>query len=263
MNRRNFLYSLSFIFGLLIPSCQQKALSNQSQSKQLQALEINEIAWETTVRLLGDFIAASGVIIAHQGQKYLVLTCAHVIETYGQQAPFEVLTFDGKNHQAQITFQSQISNLDLALIEFKSNSYYQVATLNNNPNLPRKSRAYVSGFPNLRYHNGDWETTFDLGNQYYRFNNGRIALILPRPMARGYRLGLTNDVVQGMSGGGVFNHDGELVGIVGRSKYGLGGANAYGFADGSLPSESQLERMKSLSWAIAISDLPSFALNIL
>ncbi|MCP2727067.1 serine protease [Limnofasciculus baicalensis] len=57
----------------------------------------------------------------------------------------------------------------------------------------------------------------------------------PKSMALGYRLGYTNEIVEGMSGGPIFNSKGLLVGINGRMKYGEPAFGIYGFEDGTQP----------------------------
>jgi hypothetical protein len=130
-----------------------------------------------------------------------------------------------------------------------------VANLAKQKQVFANSAVYAAGFPNLKYHGGHWHNTFNSGIEYYQFDEGEIAMALPKPMQAGYQLGVSNNVEQGMSGGPLFNSQSELVGIIGRSKYGVGGFSAYQFADGNYPSEEMLEKMQSVSWAIPIDKI--------
>ena len=159
------------------------------------------------------------------------------------------------SHAAQQDDQFKFDDLDLAIVTFKSELRYPVANLAKKKQPFASSPIYAAGFPNLKYHGGNWHNTFNSGIEYYQFDEGEIAMALPKPMQAGYQLGVSNNVEQGMSGGPLFNSQSELVGIIGRSKYGVGGKSAYQFADGSYPSEEMLEKMQSVSWAIPIGKI--------
>jgi serine protease Do len=212
------------------------------------------------VRLLLTNTGGSGVIIGKRGQTYTVLTCRHVvIDNKGALAPvLTLLTSDGKRYPVRLraahgpgSAQPEATALDLVLLEFDSSATYPVVRLGANPRPGQP--VFASGFPN---YNQSSESTYDQGNQAFQFTTGQFSLVLERPLEGGYRLGSSNDVELGMSGGPLFNQVGELIGVNGRAKYPVQGASAYTFADGSQPNPTLAAKLEALSWAIPMSSLP-------
>ncbi|MHC5729382.1 MAG: S1 family peptidase, partial [Nostoc sp.] len=68
----------------------------------------------------------------------------------------------------------------------------------------------------------------------------------------GYQIGYNSNIEQGMSGGAILNIKGRLIGINGRGAYPILNTG-YVYPDGSRPTESEIKRMRSLSWGIPIS----------
>lgn len=228
------------------------AKENLSPSEQNPAI-VSTIAHQLTVRLMGDYAAGSGVLIGHQGSVYQVLTCAHVI-ALDPRAVFQVLTPDGAVYSAVKSDRFNFGDLDLAVVEFTSERSYPVALIAPKANLSLMEPIYVAGFPNYQKKLEQLESTLNLGIQAYFLSSGVISLLLNQPLEQGYQIGLTNEVFPGMSGGPVLNQKGELLGIIGRTKYSFGGIDAYRFVDGSEPSPRLFEQMQSVSWAIPITD---------
>jgi serine protease Do len=236
------------------------SLPSHSPSPSLQRL-----ARGVTVRLLLANTAGSGVIIGRKGQTYRVLTCRHVVmDSKGVLAPgLSILTVDGKRYPVRLhaairstTGQANdpansANSLDLVVLEFDSPATYRVAP---HGKAPRPGQpVFASGFPNF---NQASESTYNQGNQAFQFTTGQFALTLERPLEGGYRLGTSNDVELGMSGGPLFNQVGELVGINGRAKYPVQGSSAYTFSDGSQPNPTLAAKLETLSWAIPITSVP-------
>ncbi|MGD1699036.1 S1 family peptidase [Dapis sp. BLCC M229] len=215
---------------------------------------VEEIAQPITVRLVGENIAGSGVIISQVGTEYFVLTCAHVIDS-NQGAKFVVLTSDGKEHTTQRDSRFNFRDIDLAVVKFSTNNQYPVAVVSENLIFSLGEEVYVTGFPNYQQKPVNLVPTIDLGIQSYNFTKGKIIHVLNLPLEKGYKIGMSNEIEVGMSGGPVLNQDGELVGIIGRTKYAFGGLDAYRFFDGSQPSEELVEELLVASWAIPIAKL--------
>ncbi|WP_009631660.1 S1 family peptidase [Synechocystis sp. PCC 7509] len=214
---------------------------------------VTEIARQVTVRIVTNPGVGAGVIIARHGQTYTVLTCDHVVAD-SKDDNYQVLTVDGNRHKALRRQSIKFGNVDLALVEFRSNLAYQVATIGDSKTLKVGETVYASGFPNWHWINKlTIENTRTWGFLAFRVTTGNVELLLNKSLPRGYRLGYTNDIENGMSGGPVLNSKGQVIGINGRLKYPFQGIESYIFADGSIPSQAFFEQMTALSWAIPIS----------
>jgi S1-C subfamily serine protease len=170
-----------------------------------------------------------------------------------QNSDYTVLTADGVTHPARRQLV-HLEGVDLALLQFDSPKPYRVAVLGNSRALTTGDRVYASGFPNYQFLNKSRvEETRNWGAKAFRLTAGEVALLSERSLPEGYSLGYTNEVEQGMSGGPVLNHKGELIGINGRLKYPLQGIDVFTFADGTKPSVELFHKMEALSWAIPIA----------
>ncbi|MGB7520585.1 MAG: tetratricopeptide repeat-containing serine protease family protein [Spirulinaceae cyanobacterium] len=181
-----------------------------AQAQALDSVAVGQRAKPVTVRLsirnqLGSAIG-SGVIIQKEGNTYSVLTARHVVED-----ALEGYLFTAKNPEDGYPFDPSstqiISGVDLAVIQFTSSRNYPVAEFGNSRQLIEGSTVFVSGFPDARY----------TGNKIsYRFVDGTINTINTNPLDdEGYAWQYSNPTLAGMSGGGVFDQQGELVGIHG------------------------------------------------
>ncbi len=226
----------------------------QSAARQSPAgATVAEIARQVTVRILADETTGSGAIVDRQGQIYTVVTNDHVANS--PENRYTVLTADGKKHPAWRLKAAQFGELDLALVQFHSSNAYQVAVVGDSRSLSVGEPVCAAGFPRWHYtKNGniitELQDTRDWGLRAYRLTAGKVGMQLARSLSRGYGLGYTNDIEQGMSGGPVLNQKGELIGINGKSKYPWGGISAFAFADGTLPEQALFQQMETLSWAI-------------
>ncbi|NET41721.1 serine protease [Okeania sp. SIO2B3] len=235
--------------GVNLPLIQAASVSTIKNNPTVEA-----ISRPVTVRLLGENIAGSGVIISRKGTEYFVLTCAHVLDS-NQENKLAVLTVDGKEYSAHKDTRFNFKDLDLAIVKFSTNNEYKVAVVNANFNLSLGEQVYVAGFPNYERKEVNLVTTVDLGIKPYNLTKGKVIHLLNLSLERGYKIGMSNEIEIGMSGGPVLNKNGELVGIIGRAKYAFGGFDAYRFSDGSQPSQELLDELLSASWAIPIAKL--------
>ena len=214
---------------------------------------IQETAKLVTVRILTSLGAGSGVIIAHQGQTYTVLTNAHVVQD-SQDARYTVLTADGRSHSAQLLRSPQFGDLDLAMVEFTSEQSYKVVQMGDSEALAVGDSVYAAGFPNWRLVNSNAiQNTRDWGIKAFEFTTGEVGMLSALSLLGGYQLGYTNNIESGMSGGPVLDQNGLLIGINGRLKYPVQGIRVFAFTDGTSPSEESFHQMEALSWAIPIS----------
>jgi hypothetical protein len=102
------------------------------------------------------------------------------------------------------------------------------------------------------YHWGTVQPTFDLGVRAFRLTWGNVSLVLNKSLAQGYRLGYTNRIESGMSGGPIFSDRGLLLGINGRLANRDPAFGVYVFEDGTAPSPDLLEQILQASWGIPI-----------
>lgn len=216
-------------------------------------VSVPAIAQQVTVRILTNEGAGSGAIVQRRGRTYTVLTCAHVVDGISDNR-YTILTADGNSHSARWLRSIEFGDTDLALVQFTSDRSYRVVVMGDSNALSVGDTVYASGFPNWISVNSRFPVdTHNWGLRAYRLTTGRVGMLSARSLERGYKLGYTNDVENGMSGGPVLDRNGRLIGINGRLKYALADIGAYTFADGTVPSEVLFRQMEALSWAIPIA----------
>ncbi|MFB2835582.1 S1 family peptidase [Floridanema evergladense] len=217
-----------------------------SANEEIQIVNVRRLAQLTTVRILSGNASGSGVIVKRQGQVYTLLTSWHVV-AFGSK--YTVITPDNRGY-SPIVPPKQLGNQDLGVIQFRSVANYAVAPVSQAPAMVGE-KVFAAGFP--MYQPGTINTTFDRGIQIFQFTSGEVSLLLPKSLYQGYRLGYTNDIAVGMSGGPIFNANGLLIGINGRVKNRDPDFGVYAFEDGSEPSPAMLQQMMNSSWGIPIS----------
>ncbi len=145
----------------------------------------------------------SGVIVQRQGEVYTVLTTAHAV---GGNVQYSVILPDENRYR--VTQVKPISGIDLAVLTFKSDRLYPVASLGRSQDLVEGSPVYVAGFP---------ASSAAISQPIYTFTQGVLTAHSSKPLKDGYAIVYGNNTLPGMSGGGVFNSAGQLVGIHGRA----------------------------------------------
>lgn len=243
----------SFSTEILAAKTLPEANPKVSQNLAVNNVSVPEVARQVTVRIFSNSSAGSGVIISRQGQVYTVLTCDHVLNEKDNNN-YTILTSDGRTYPAKKLLYSQFGDKDLAIVQFTSPQSYKIAEMGNSDNLAMGETVYAAGFPNWYWINPKAiESTRDWGMRAFRLTRGNVEMISARSLPRGYQLGYTNEVENGMSGGPVLDQNGRLIGINGRLKFPPQGIAVYRFADGTMPTSTAFQRMESLSWAIPIS----------
>ena len=210
------------------------------QSQPVFALERSEIAAkakEFTVQIEGQETTGTGTIIERDGNSYKILTCWHVVNAEGS---FEVTTVDGQTHK--ITEVKNLSDVDLAVIEFTSNTAYQVAELGNSQTITEGTSSYVVGYP---------DPIPGIPERAYMFLDANIVSKLSKG-EHGYQIVHSNPTMGGSSGGGIFDNDGRLIGINGRIT-----SNAEATAYYGLAIPLQIYLASSSSFAIPTNIKPS------
>ena len=210
------------------------------QSQPVLAIERSEIAAkakEFTVQIEGQETTGTGTIIERNGNSYRILTCWHVVNAEGS---FEVTTADGQTHK--ITEVKNLPDVDLAVIEFTSNTAYQIAELGDSQTITEGTSSYVVGYP---------DPIPGIPERAYMFLDANIVSKLSTG-EKGYQIVHSNPTTGGSSGGGIFDNNGLLIGINGRTTSDAEGRAYYGLA---IPLQIYLA--SSSSFAIPTNIKPS------
>jgi serine protease DegQ len=236
---------LSILLPVLAPLSSKviiEQLSSQGSTKQLQHL-----AQSITVKVVAGGFLGSGILIKEQGSVYTVVTNAHVL--ISGDPPYRIQTPDGRVYKAKLLNQAQtldansLKSKDLAILQFYSPSTrYAVASLGSASSLSVGNQVFAAGFP------FNVEGTEDVG---FVFKAGKVSWVLDKALEGGYRIGYTNDIQKGMSGGPLLNEQGKVVAINGIHAEPLWG-EPYTYQDGTEPEPSLRKRMSQYSWGIPI-----------
>jgi tetratricopeptide (TPR) repeat protein/S1-C subfamily serine protease len=229
---------------LLLPVVPVKALSPFSApaivAEDSPDAQIERSIRQVTVKITSEINRGSGIIIGKKGSIYLVLTNAHV--TRGATT-LQIQTHDGQTRTASIAPNSLLKDKDLALVEFSDTRNYPIATIAEfTPNQDRIGLEVVAA-------------GYVAETGQYRTTKGTLEQVSDRPLRDGYSVGYSGDIVQGMSGGGIFV-DGELIGINGRSAHPI--LSNYIDEDGTKPTDAEIQQMRAVNWGIPLHTLLTY-----
>ena len=257
MSWRRGMVAVFALTGSVLPlatpvsSVQKPPFSMVNLRSGQEQIQLEQAARLITVRILSspkqkrDRSLGSGVLFYkdhknHFTSTYGVITNNHVLQA--GEAPYFIQTPDGKTHRANsVVRKKQLRGNDLALLEFVADSEYKITT-KSNQQAAIGDGVIAAGFP--------------LKNSQSKYRGfvikpGNIELVLDKALEGGYRIGSTNDVEKGMSGGPLLNRAGELVGINGLHANPIWG-DPYVFEDGSYPTDAQREQISQYSWGIPL-----------
>jgi S1-C subfamily serine protease len=231
-----------------VSSVQKPPFSMVNLRSVQEQIQLEQAARLITVRILSspkqkrDRSLGSGVLFYQDKltSTYGVITNNHVLQA--GEAPYFIQTPDGKTHRANsVVRKKQLRGNDLALLEFVADSEYKITT-KSNQQAAIGDGVIAAGFPlkNSQSKSGR-----------FVIKPGKIQLVLDKALEGGYRIGSTNDVEKGMSGGPLLNRAGELVGINGLHANPIWG-DPYVFEDGSYPTDAQREQISQYSWGIPL-----------
>ncbi|TRU72406.1 MAG: tetratricopeptide repeat protein [Microcystis viridis Mv_BB_P_19951000_S69] len=226
---------------LILPVVPVKAISPFSHpaivTENTANADIERSIRQVTVRISSDRNRGSGTIIGKKGSNYLVITNAHVIRG---ATTLQIQTHDGQTRTARVVPNSLLKDKDIALVEFRDTRDYAIARISSIP-LDTDIEITMAGY------------SAETGQ--YTINEGKIEQMSDRPLREGYSIGYSGEIVQGMSGGGIFFED-ELIGINGRSAYPI--LSNYIYEDGRKPTDAQIQQMRTVNWGIPINTLLTY-----
>jgi Trypsin-like peptidase domain/Tetratricopeptide repeat len=147
----------------------------------------------------------SGVIINKSQNKYTIITAAHVVKNK-DKCRYSITTADGRKQSINTSSIHLFPDkVDLAAIEFNSSKSYPVAKINADPDFGEGTNISVSGYaPNLN------------SDPVYTLRSGKIVASSRTDLGNGYTVIYNSNTLPGMSGGGVFNSNDELIAIHGK-----------------------------------------------
>jgi len=227
--------------------------SSSTSDRSIQPEYIEAIAERTTVVIAQDlqageveagtaFEPGSGVIVARARNIYYVATNLHVVQS--TNVPYGIRTYDGKIHvvtkydndygiqRLGEQLGNTIQGFDLAIVTFKGDRDYPLVGINLNTAITPGAATFVSGWPQ--------SPPNQPMNQ--RFSPGEIVTVQPPDPDGGYGLFYTSATAVGMSGGPVFNNQGQVIGIHGR---GEGGRSNQGIQVDYLVRQADLAKQLS------------------
>jgi len=244
--------SISGLLATLPAFIENVGVSQEQPPPLLPAKQLQKLAQSITVKIRSKGVLGTGILINKEGAIYTVLTNDHVL--MAGTPPYQIETPDGKIHPA-IGEETPLEDNDLGYVQFRSATDYQVASLGAASELKEGESVFVAGFP-FQYRRDELPTApsppFSQEKlEGFVFRTGKVSGVLDKALAGGYRVGYTNLIDKGMSGGPLLNEEGEVVAVNGMHAEPLWG-NPYIYKDGSEPSKSEKERMSRYSWGIPI-----------
>jgi tetratricopeptide (TPR) repeat protein len=196
--------------ALVQPSASAKSASEVESIARAVTVEINFKFKATDGEILD--IGGSGVIIHRKGDLYTLVTNRHVVcggVQCSQLPPVESYSLNvagGQRYQVKKSSVKFLGNdLDLAIIQFRSNRNYSVAEMSAPRSLKTRDKVYTAGFP--------------IEQPGFAFGEGEAIAVVNKRLvgdSGGHTIIYTAGTLPGMSGGGVFDSSGQLVAIHGK-----------------------------------------------
>jgi tetratricopeptide (TPR) repeat protein len=208
---RSSLFLTAALIGTTIALVQPAAAAKSVSEVEAIA---RSVAVEIKLQKYGS--VGSGVIINKKGDLYTLVTNEHVVcgnrrcSELPSGESYNLGLSDGQQYRVRGSSIRLLSDgLDLAIIQFRSSRNYAVAKVTALGSLKANEGIYVVGFPSSQ--------------PGFAFNaGGTIAVVNKRLKddGGGYTIIYDATTLPGMSGGGVFDGNGELVAIHGQgTKY--------------------------------------------
>ena len=180
--------------------------------------EAVEIAYQSVVVINATSTTStssgSGVVIGHSENYTFIVTCCHVVEGYKN---YEVITSTGTLFDASLVGGDPMT--DLAVIAIEKTDLPEVTLIEDSSTLKIGSDAIAIGNP-LGTLGGTVTTgIISATSRNIKMSDGSVHTLIQTDAA----------INSGNSGGGLFNNQGQLIGIV-SAKYSATGVEGLGFA---------------------------------
>lgn len=208
----------ALLAALLLPSAQPLLLGaavstgtllvSQTPSNAQSAEAVARVAQAITVRIEGA-TQGSGVLVKREGNRYTVLTAWHVVSGQRPGEELDIYTPDGLRHQVEQGSIKRLGQVDMAVLNFSSRDFYDLARIGDVKSVSSGSAIWVSGFP---------LPTSAVPVRVMRLKEGRLEAYAQVFIPNGYQLLYSNPTLPGMSGGAVLNDQGQLIGIHGQGE---------------------------------------------
>ena len=202
--KKNYLKKRSFISVIIFSSFLFGQIQSIPISKDFEETkkphdlyQISSLARSTAVEIIIPSKSGSGVLIAKEGSKYTILTAWHIFEDIDLEIPFQIRTEDYNIYEVDKGSIKQIENLDMAIFTFETEKDYKIVDFSNLSMLKKGDVLFSSGFVDSNFY----------------FQRGEVIANAKAIVKDGNQLIYTSKVVSGMSGGGIFDNYGKLVGI--------------------------------------------------
>jgi tetratricopeptide (TPR) repeat protein len=228
--------------------------------------EVNSISQAATVEIRLSDSVGSGVLIHRQENLYTLVTNRHVVcgnvlcTKLPANSKYNLSLVDistgspiKQQHQVSVKAVKLLGkNLDLAIIQFRSDRNYPVAAIAEPNSLKVDDVVYTAGFP--------------YAQPGFYFDIGKTIAVVNKRLngdSGGYSIIYDASTLPGMSGGGVFNENGQLVAIHGiGDRYQVGTETSNDFKVGNkigfnrgIPIRWVIQSLKELGIALEGSDL--------
>jgi S1-C subfamily serine protease len=219
-------------------SCNEVISPSPITRQPLTNIDLHSHIKQVTVRVQTSNVSGSGVIFdrvtSRVGSRYRILTNAHNLL---KAETAQIQTSDGQLYNAARTHTQVLMTNDLAVLEFTTPNIYRSAEWSQQ--LVTKDTAVVAA-------------GFEFDQPEVTMTPGAVSLVLPQPLKRGYQLGYSGRIRQGMSGGPILDYTGLLLGVNAVSAYPIIN-RGYVFADGTRPSLTTIKQLRRSNWGIPVS----------
>ena len=197
---KKYIFLSVIIFSpILLGQIQSIAISgfSKERTEKKEFYQISSLARSTAVEIIIPLKSGSGVIIEKKGNQYTILTAWHLFDDIDLEIPFKIRTADYSFYKVNKGSIKQISDSDMAIFTFQSDKEYEIVNLSNISKLKKGDLLFSSGFADSNFY----------------FRRGQLIASSRVKVKDGNQLIYTSKVVPGMSGGGIFDNYGKLVGI--------------------------------------------------